>query len=324
MLDWRSHALSVLQRDGVAVAYHRLVAAVGEGDATAACCLANWRLTGQFIRRDLSEARKLYGIAATSLPEAKEAYVALLANGAGNGKRRWSEAITILKEDPSPDARRQINLLEKMQIDRNGDPVVSFTPHCPLGTEAISIFRNFLSVSEADYLCSIARSRLTRSTVVHPRTNQLVADPIRRSSSTAFTFVEEQPAIHAINRRIAAATGSKYEEGEPVQILAYERGDEYKLHLDTLPDPTNQRKFTFLVYLTEHYDGGETTFPHLEWSFKGSIGDALLFRNVNDLNQPDPLMAHFGASVCAGKKMILSKWIRTSPLDLTGPKDRPF
>lgn len=324
MLDWRRHALSLLEQQGVPAAYNQLVEAVGQGNATAALCLAEWRLTGQLIRRDLSESRKYYGIAAKLLPEARGRYVALLANGAGDIGRKWSDAISILEEDPSPDALAQISLLEKMAIDGDGNPTALPSPQHPLDTAEISIFRNFVSPSEAEYLCSIARPKLARAMVVHPQTNQLIADPIRRSSSTAFTFVEEKPVVHAINRRIAHATGTSYENGEPLQVLSYDPGDEYKLHLDTLPYPKNQRQFTLLVYLTEDYEGGETTFPHLDWSFKGSVGDALLFRNLDAANLPNPSMAHFGGSVRAGRKMILSKWIRISPLDLSGPSNRPF
>lgn len=47
---------------------------------------------------------------------------------------------------------------------------------------------------------------------------------------------------------------------EPLQILRYQPGEEYRPHYDTLARMQNQRVLTFLIYLNEDYDGGETLF----------------------------------------------------------------
>ena len=128
----------------------------------------------------------------------------------------------------------------------------------------------------------------------------------------------------AINRRIAAATGTRYEQGEPLQVLSYQSGQEYKLHSDALPGGDNQRVATFLVTLSDGFVGGATSFPRLSLELTGKPGDGLHFVNTDSAGRPEPAMWHAGMPVSQGRKLMLSKWIRERPLDLAGPPGRPF
>ena len=67
---------------------------------------------------------------------------------------------------------------------------------------------------------------------------------------------------------------------------------------------------TFLLYLNDGYEGGETDFPSAGLSFKASTGDALFFANVTREGRPDPLGLHAGRPPLSGEKWILSQWIR--------------
>jgi prolyl 4-hydroxylase len=67
---------------------------------------------------------------------------------------------------------------------------------------------------------------------------------------------------------------------------------------------------TILLYLSDDYEGGETSFPKAGCSFRGRIGDALLFRNVTESREPDPMAIHAGLPVRRGAKIIASRWIR--------------
>lgn len=142
-----------------------------------------------------------------------------------------------------------------------------------------------------------------------------MADPIRTSDAAAFPLVAERPFIHALNQRIAAATATDYVQGEPLQVLRYAPGQQYKRHYDALPPGQDQRIITFLIYLNEGYDGGETIFPDAGFRFKGSTGDALMFRNILPSGEPDLRTAHIGGAVLNGTKYLASKWIRANPLD---------
>jgi len=74
-----------------------------------------------------------------------------------------------------------------------------------------------------------------------------------------------------------------------------------------------QRVATFLVYLNDGYEGGETSFPRLDYRFKGATGDALVFANVEPNGAPDPRTMHAGTPTTRGEKWLLSQWIRDRP-----------
>lgn len=311
----------------VAPAFEQLTRAIAAGNALAAATLADWRITGDPIRRDLAEARRLYGVAADlGLAEAEPVYIAMLANGAGNSGRLWGEALTRLRQlaRRDPLARRQRDLLAAMDIDAEGNPNALPQPEQLCDSPAIAHFPGFLTKEECRYLVSIALPQLQQAVVIDPRSGRAMLDPVRVAQFTSFPFVHEDPVIHAINRRIAAASGTCYEQGEPLQVLSYRPGEEYKLHSDALPPCNNQRSCTFLVWLDIDFTGGETEFPRIPLRFRGSLGDGLLFSNLRPGGEPDPQAWHAGLPVKEGRKLLLSKWIRENPLDLTGPPNRPF
>ena len=64
--------------------------------------------------------------------------------------------------------------------------------------------------------------------VVDPASGRQLRDPVRVCDSVGFTWPLENPAIHALNRRLAAASGTASEQGEPLQVLRYRPGGEYQ------------------------------------------------------------------------------------------------
>ena len=320
-------AQELAQNGRVAEAYELLQSAIARGDGAAAAALAEWRMYGDFIRRDLGLSRELYGRAgALGVAEAQLTYINLLANGAGGTERAWQRALTLLREvaDRDLNARAQLVLIERMPLDDDGNPAALPTRETLSAAPRIERLPALLTPDECDYLVRRATPLLQPSVVIHPVSGQFVLNPIRTSTAAIFPFVIEDPVLHAINRRIAAATGTSYEQGEPVQVLSYTAGQEYKLHSDALRPGENQRIKTLLVYLNEEFEGGETNFPQAGLAYRGKRGDALLFHNVDDAGEPDNRAVHAGLPVRRGRKLILSKWIRANPLDLGGPPGRPF
>lgn len=311
----------------VSEAFQLLSSAIAQGNAAAAFHLAEWRMAGDYIRRDICDARKLFGISADlGLTQAEEPYLALLGNGAGNIERRWSEALSRLQlqSEVSGRARAQLELLEMMQLDDAGNPLRSIASEQISTTPDIKRAPSFLTSVECKYISALADPLLQPSVIVNPDTGELISNPLRSSTSAAFPFILEDPVIHAINRRISTLTDTEYSQGEPLQVLSYKIGQEYKMHSDALPVGANQRLATLLVYLNDGYEGGETFFPEIGKSFRGEPGDAIYFINVDDHGRADPAAVHAGLPVRNGRKLILSKWIRARPLDLTGPPGRPY
>ncbi|WP_162301905.1 2OG-Fe(II) oxygenase [Croceibacterium ferulae] len=320
-------ATELAQRGAVDQAYAVLSRAVEDGDATAAMLLAGWRMAGTLIRRDLAAARELYGLAAAlGADEAEPVFIALLANGAGGTPRDWTRALTLLRRRAvrDPLARRQADLLDAMALDGDGNPLnrppVTNLPaaagmwHAP----------RFLTAAECRYVTDRAAPMLQPATVVDPQTGAMVQHPVRRAHATSFPFVQEDMVIHALNRRIAAAAGHAVDHGEPLQVLGYGPGHEYRLHSDALPPGGNQRVSTVLIVLKADFTGGATTFPKLGYEWRGKLGEALHFPCLDAAGQPDQRMWHAGLPVAQGVKLIASRWIRAAPLDLAGPLGRPF
>ena len=106
-------------------------------------------------------------------------------------------------------------------------------------------------------------------------------------------------------------------------VLHYAPGEQYAPHHDfcdvSLPGPAKdvadhgQRVLTFLIYLNEDYEGGETDFPQLNWRFKGRKGDAVFWWSVDENGAPDPRTLHAGLPPTSGEKWLFSQWMRDKP-----------
>ena len=234
-----------------------------------------------------------------------------LASGAG-GRRDWPRALATLERlaEDDPPSGRQLALIRAMDLDADGNPgalpaaePVSQSPH-------ILAFRGLFTAEECRYLAEAAAPMLAPAGVIDVRTGREIRDPIRISDCCGFTAPLENPAVHALNRRIAAASGTRPEQGEPLQVLRYGPGGEYKPHFDSLPAAANQRILTMLVWLNEDYEGGETWFTAPRLALKGQPGDAILFRNASLDGARDPASAHAGLPVRSGTKIIASRWMR--------------
>ena len=290
------------------------------GDALAARELALWCLTGQLIRRDLAASRALFERAA-ALGDSYSASVhrAFIAGGVG-GPADWPRALTLLRDAARADveAATQLQLIESMNLGTDGEPAREFISRSLSESPAVRIFEALFTPAECAYLIDVATPALRPSVVVDPHTGQQVPNPIRTSSAAAFPFVDENPAIHALNRRLAAASGTNVRAGEPLQVLRYAPGEQYRQHSDALPHvpPEQQRVLTVLVYLNEDYEGGETAFPALGIQVRGRTGDGLLFRNASRDGAMDQRAIHAGLPVTRGAKLLASRWIRAAPLVL--------
>jgi len=72
----------------------------------------------------------------------------------------------------------------------------------------------------------------------------------------------------------------------------------------------DERVKTFLIYLSEGYEGGETEFIKLGLKLKGNKGDGAMFINVDSDGGPNRLTLHAGRPVTKGVKWLSTLWIR--------------
>ena len=286
-------------------------AAAEAGDSDALFAIANWRLFGLYEPRDLSEAHRLLDRAgAAGSMDAVRLKATLLGNGTGvSADRKAAEDLLRDISATDPAAAEQLRLLAAAHDTADAQPTVQSISTDPV----IRTVEALLSADECGYLISLAQPELRPSFVVDPRTGGHMPHPVRTSSGMNFDPTLEDLVVRSINQRIAAATGTDIDCGEPLHMLRYAPGQEYRPHLDAIPSAGNQRDWTVLVYLNEEYAGGETRFDLLGLDYRGSTGDALIYRNVNDAGELDPRLRHAGTPVLSGVKWLATRWIRRLP-----------
>jgi prolyl 4-hydroxylase len=316
----RADALLAAGRPGEA--YRLLSGPQAGADPDALFALAGWRVAGQIVRRDLAAARDLFRRAAEAgHKEAARIHTAFVGNGTG-APADWQAALRLLEDYGFPGASAERALIDRMRLSPAGDPLEPPLEERLSERPYVSVFPALFSPAECDFLVAQARPWLEPSVVIDPQTGRQLRNPVRTSDGMSFALFREGPAVHALNRRIAAATGTGVAQGETLQVLRYRPGQEYRPHFDAVAGEANQRILTMLVYLNEGYAGGETTFVRTGLSFKGRKGDALLFRNALADGRADELTQHAGLPVAAGEKLIASRWIRARPF--TFPPPRPL
>jgi prolyl 4-hydroxylase len=72
----------------------------------------------------------------------------------------------------------------------------------------------------------------------------------------------------------------------------------------------NKRKYTFILALNDEYEGGKTSFPELDKSYRLNKGDALLFDTLNTWGRVNRKSLHGGEPVESGEKWICNLWVR--------------
>jgi prolyl 4-hydroxylase len=295
---------------------------VQAGDVHALYELAVWAVAGGIIPRDLALAHTLLGRAKDGgHSEAAHLYAYFTAAGTGCAPD-WSAAYNVIEQltKTSDVAQRQIDLLAQMELAENGEPAKTYELSPRSSQPKIATCRQLLTSAECNYVAGAGAPFLAPSTVVDPQTRRLIPHPVRKSQGAMFGVYDEDLVINAINRRIAAISGTAYDQGEPLQLLQYGPGDEYRPHLDALPNERNQRIITVIVYLSDGYSGGETRFVRTDFSFSGKKGDAIIFSNILSDDQPDPMSLHCGNPVENGTKTIATRWIRRARFTYPPPK----
>lgn len=284
------------------------------GDADAGFVLANWRLFGLNGPRDAAAAhRHLRKAGEKGHVEAIRLRAFLMANGTGTEENPAKARRLIQKIAQRDDyAAMQADVLPRMMspgaAKRAPRERLSEDPH-------VELVRGLLLAEECAYVMRLAQPALAPSFVVDPTTGMRTPNPIRTSHGTNFGPHQEDLVLNALNRRLAAATGTRPEWGEPLHVLHYAPGQEYRPHLDALPATQNQRAWTALAYLNDGYAGGETHFPELGITVRGKTGDVLIFRNVDAKGRGDPRTIHAGLPVTQGVKWLATRWIRQGPFD---------
>lgn len=170
------------------------------------------------------------------------------------------------------------------------------------------VVKNVLTHDECEYIMKEASKKLKPSTISH----ESIVDESVRKSETAWLDTNDA-VINNIVERCVSFTDRPSRNCEKIQVIRYTPGGFYNPHQDCFEDDENQRMYTCIIALNDGYDGGATSFPNLNKSYKLRKGDMLFFNTLNDWGRMTPHALHGGETVTRGEKWICNLWIRRFP-----------
>ncbi|HEX8843575.1 MAG TPA: 2OG-Fe(II) oxygenase [Pyrinomonadaceae bacterium] len=124
---------------------------------------------------------------------------------------------------------------------------------------------------------------------------------LARESEIRREFDERMECI--IKPLVKQVWGVPLKQHSETHFVRYDRGNYYTPHSDTGVHRTD-RYFTVLCYLNEAFEGGETSFPRLNYSIKPRSGKAVIFPAT---------YTHCAEPVTEGEKYVLVSWLTKSP-----------
>lgn len=182
----------------------------------------------------------------------------------------------------------------------------------------LSHWAGLLSPEDCQTLIQIGKSLLQPAMVTDPISGDMRPDA-ERVSEMAWPNRAEYPLLQKISAGVAKMTGIPQENQEPLQILHYRKGGEYRPHFDGFPEGSKalrqggNRQATLILYLNTPTAGGETSFPELGLTVSPFAGCGAFFRGLDKTGRCHPLSLHAGLPVVEGEKWIATVWMRERP-----------
>lgn len=284
--------------------------AVALGGAEAAAVLAVLYAVGGSKRHGLTDALESLVLAAERGWPAAQAQLRALASAGPGGE-------VIDGPDPGDDWHR---LAARIDLAAwQAPPPGATLSESPL----IRVIPSFLNHGICRWLTDKARGRLTRARVYEALSKRTTVSDTRTNTAATLTLLDTDLVCVLVQARMAACARIPFRQLEPIAVLHYAEGEEITEHFDfvdpEVPDyeqeiaSRGQRVITFLIYLNDDYGGGETAFPELAISHKGSRGEALFFVNALPNGAADVRTLHAGRRPVNGEKWIVSQFMRDRP-----------
>ncbi|XP_058191169.1 probable prolyl 4-hydroxylase 9 [Rhododendron vialii] len=219
-----------------------------------------------------------------------------------------------------------------------GEPGIASIPFQVLSWKPRALlFPNFATPEQCQSIIQMARSKLKPSSLALRKGETAESTKgIRTSSGTFISASEDATGIlKEVEQKIAKATMFPRSHGEAFNILRYEIGQRYVSHYDAFNPAEygtqkSQRIASFLLYLSDVEEGGETMFPyengsnmHMGYDYEKCIGlkvkprqgDGLLFYSLFLNGTIDKTSLHGSCPVIKGEKWVATKWIRDQEQD---------
>lgn len=131
---------------------------------------------------------------------------------------------------------------------------------------------------------------------------------------------DTDPDVQFIKTAISEVSKYSIENQEGLHIVRYGVGGKYDAHWDYFVEGESyyeneikrggQRGESWLVYLNDDFDGGETEFPREGITIKPKKGLLVAWRNLLEDGSVNPDSHHGGLPVTSGEKWIGIVWVR--------------
>jgi len=177
-----------------------------------------------------------------------------------------------------------------------------------------------LDQDSCSWLITKARGKLKPAMVYDSVQQKEIRHPTRSNSSAILGLCDTNVLLSLLQIRIAASMQVPLRQLEAATVLHYKGSEQIRNHFDFI-DPGSphyaeqihqrgDRIITFLLYLNDNYEAGETEFPEAGVKHKGTRGDGLFFVNVGDDGKPDLRTVHAGLPPSEGEKWVITQFIR--------------
>jgi prolyl 4-hydroxylase len=182
-------------------------------------------------------------------------------------------------------------------------------------------FDDFLTHEECDIIIKLTEGNLVPSKV-YTDNDDLVNNTSRTSKQTWMKELKD-PLIKKISDKVSYIINIPNTDKnfyEDLQVVNYPEGGFFVPHYDPcdgdkkfcsrMNGSRGPRLLTFLIYLNDDYEGGETEFPLINKKIIPKKGKAVLFYNIGDDGRIIKQSLHTGKPVITGTKWIANKWVR--------------
>jgi len=265
------------------------------GEPRALSRLAALRAGGAYLKQDWPAAMQLLGQAAAAGDASARGQLECL-QPAGAPAADWSAMAARVQLD----YWRQPAVVEQLHEKVGRAPQMAPPPVCA-------------------WLVSRSQGRLQPALVYDAVSHENQLHEMRTNTMALFDYSTLDVVQFLVQSRMGLTCGYPMQHFELPMVLHYDVGQQITPHFDFIDAQAadyaeqireqGQRMVTFLMYLNDEYQGGETTFPELGIVHRGHTGGGLFFYNAHADLSPDRRMLHTGSPPTSGEKWILSQFI---------------
>jgi len=314
-----------------AEAMEALKSASLQGDLAAMSELAHRLLVGDRAPKSPNHALYLLGEAAKAGEGRALARIAALTAAGAYVKQNWHQALRLLGQAAAAgdvSARGQLTCLQPP--DARPAEWQEMAERVPLNYwlqaagvdllhENVRRVPALAPLPVCAWLIGRAQGRLGPALVYDSFSRKDELHEMRTNTLAGFDYSTFDLVQFLVQARMSLTCGYPMQHFEAPGILHYDVGQQIKPHFDFIDAKASdyseqirqlgQRMITFLLYLNDDYEGGETTFPELGIVHRGSAGGGLYFINAHPDLSPDRRMLHTGSPPLQGEKWIVTQFI---------------